>query len=66
MLDRRQKLESDRRRDEISAAYRGGTVTGLAARTARKGFGQSDKVRDFADFFRKGLASEFLAHFRFH
>lgn len=38
----------------------------MAARAARKGFGQSDKLRDFADFFRKGLASELLAHSRFH
>jgi hypothetical protein len=44
----------------------GETVTRLAGRTARKRFGQSDELRDFADFFRKGLASEFLAHFRFH
>ena len=44
----------------------GDTVAWRPAGTARKGLGQSNKLGDFADFYRKRLAREFLAHFWFH
>jgi hypothetical protein len=38
----------------------------LAGSAARERPGQPDELRDFADFFFKRFAGEFLAHFGLH